>query len=124
MKNVTNIYSSNMTFVEKVYLCYGEKAYKKFLKKRFKSFDTIDKGGVATVWDSKNGYYEIAIGVKSEYDIIQLKGLIVHEISHATDYIMKYNDFTDMEFRAYCNQAMYQKAIHVIDKIYSKVKLQ
>lgn len=35
MKNVVKIYDSTVTKVDKVYLCYGNKAYKKFSKKRY-----------------------------------------------------------------------------------------
>lgn len=118
-KNVIKIYNSNMTLVEKVYLCYGRKAYDKFCKKRYKTTEeqVIEKGGITSLWDKHNGSYECVIGVLKVDNIIQLKGLIVHEITHATDFIMKYNDFTDMEFRAYSNQAMYQAAIEFIDKL-------
>lgn len=118
-KNVIKIYNSNMTLVEKVYLCYGRKAYDKFCKKRYKTTEeqVIEKGGVTSLWDKHNGSYECVIGVLKLDNIIQLKGLIVHEITHATDFIMKYNDFTDMEFRAYSNQAMYQTAVEFIDKL-------
>jgi len=122
MKNVVRIYNSNMTLVEKVYLCYGRKAYDKFCKKRFKTQESqiMTKGGVTSLWDKHNGSFECAIGVLKIDNVVQLKGLIVHEITHATDFIMRENDLTDMEFRAYCNQAMYQTAIEFIDKIVSK----
>ena len=48
---------------------------------------------------------------------IELKGLIVHEMSHAIDYIMKENDLTDTEYRAYTMQSMYQIAISFIDNV-------
>ena len=37
-------------------------------------------------------------------DTLQLKGLIVHELSHAMDYIMRENGLTDTEYRAYTMQ--------------------
>lgn len=122
MKHIIKLYDSNMTLVEKVYLCYGRKAYDKFCKKRFGATENqiIEKSGVTSLWDKHNGSYECAIGVLKLDNIVQLKGLIVHEITHATDYIMRQNDFTDLEFRAYANQAMYQTAVEFINKIYSK----
>lgn len=117
MKNVKKIYKSNMTFVETVYFCYGQKAYRKLCKKIFKPTEDqiIEKGGITSLWDKNNGSYIVVIAVKKIKNIVQLKGLIVHEITHASDYIMRQNDFTDMEFRAYCNQVMYQSAIEWID---------
>ena len=117
MKNVKKIYKSNMTFIETVYFCYGQKAYKNATEKinKCNEFKPIEKGGITELWKNNNGSYIVVIAVKKIKNIVQLKGLIVHEITHASDYIMRQNDFTDMEFRAYCNQAMYQSAIEWID---------
>ena len=118
MKNVCKVYSSTVTKVDKVYLCYGEKAYNRFSNKRYKNENEhIAKGGVATLYDRHNGSYEVCIGVKKWNDAVQLKGLIVHELSHAIDYIMRENDLTDTEYRAYAMQSMYQTAICFIDDI-------
>ena len=118
MKNVCKVYSSTVTKVEKVYLCYGQKAYNKFSKKRYKNENEyIAKGGVATLYDRHDGSYEVCIGVKKWDNIVELKGLIVHELSHAIDYIMRENDLTDTEYRAYTMQSMYQIAMCFIDDI-------
>ena len=118
MKNVVKIYDSTVTKVEKVYLCYGHKAYKKFSEKRYKSeIDCIAKAGIAVLWDRHNGRYEVCIGIKKWNDQLELKGVIVHEMSHAIDYIMKENDLTDTEYRAYTMQSMYQIAISFIDDV-------
>ncbi len=115
---VIKVYSSTTTKVDKVFLCYGHKAYKKFSKKRYKSEDSkIIEGGVAVLYDRHNGSYEVCIGVKKWKDVIQLKGLIVHELSHAVDYIMRENDLIDTEYRAYTMQSMYQTAMCFIDEI-------
>ena len=117
-KKVIKVYSSTTTKVDKVFLCYGHKAYKKFSEKRYKSEDSkITKGGVAVLYDRHNGSYEVCIGVKKWEDVIQLNGLIVHELSHAVDYIMRENDLTDTEYRAYTMQSMYQTAMCFIDEI-------
>lgn len=117
-KNVIEIYSSTVTKVDKVFLCYGHKTYKNFSKKRYKSKnDVIVKCGVTVLWDRNNGSYECCIGVKKFDNVIQLKGLIVHEITHAVDYIMRESDLSDMEYRAYTMQSMYQIAIESIDNI-------
>lgn len=118
MKNVCKVYSSTVTKVDKVYLCYGHKTYRKFSKKRYKSnCEEIIKCGVSSLWDRHDGSFEVCIGVKKWNDIIQLKGLIVHELSHAIDYIMRENDLTDTEYRAYTMQSMYQIAMCFIDDI-------
>ena len=118
MKNVCKVYSSTVTKVDKVYLCYGQKVYSKFSKKRYKiENEYIAKGGVATLYDRHDGSYEVCIGVKKCDNVIQLKGLIIHELSHAMDYIMRENDLTDTEYRAYTMQSMYQIAMCFIDDI-------
>lgn len=116
--NTVLVYNSTATKVDKVWLCYGQKEYKKFSEARYKSFtETIEKGGVATLWDRHNGSYEVCIGMKKIPDTLQLKGLIVHELSHAMDYIMRENGLTDVEYRAYTMQSMYQIAMESIDNI-------
>ena len=121
MKNVIEVYSSTVTKVEKVFVCYGHKTYRKFSKKRYKSnCEEIIKGGVSSLWDRHNGSFEVCIGVKKWNDSLQLKGPIVHELSHAIDYIMRENDLTDTEYRAYAMQSMYQISMQFIDEILNK----
>lgn len=121
MKNVIEVYSSTVTKVEKVFVCYGHKTYRKFSKKRYKSnCEEIIKGGVSSLWDRHDGSFEVCIGVKKWNDALQLKGLIVHELSHAIDYIMRENDLTDTEYKAYSMQSMYQNVIPFIDDTISK----
>ena len=117
MKNVIKIYDSTVTKVEKVYLCYGHKAYKKFSEKRYGPNACIAKAGIAVLWDRHNGRYEVCIGIKKWNNPLELKGLIVHEMSHAIDYIMRENDLIDTEYRAYTMQSMYQIAISFIDDV-------
>ena len=58
MKNVIEVYSSTVTKVEKVFVCYGHKTYKKFIKKRYKAnSEEIIKGGVSSLWDRHDGSY-------------------------------------------------------------------
>ena len=120
MKNVIEVYSSTVTKVEKVFVCYGHKTYRKFSNKRYKVVSDIEKSGVTTLWDRHDGSYEACIGVKKWNDSLQLKGLIVHELSHAMDYIMRENDLIDTEYRAYAMQSMYQTAMYFIDEIIAK----
>ena len=121
MKNVIEVYSSTVTKVEKVFVCYGHRTYKKFSNKRYKAnSEVIEKGGVSSLWDRHDGSLEVCIGVKKWNDALQLKGLIVHELSHAIDYIMRENDLTDTEYKAYAMQSMYQNVIPFIDDIIAK----
>ena len=121
MKNVIEVYNSTVTKVEKVFVCYGHKTYRKFSKKRYNAnSEEIIKGGVSSLWDRHDGSFEVCIGVKKWNDSLQLKGLIVHELSHAIDYIMRENDLTDTEYKAYSMQSMYQNVIPFIDDIISK----
>ena len=118
MKNVCKVYTSTVTKVYRVYLCYGEKVYSKFSKKIYMiENEKISKGGVTVLYDRHNGSHEVCIGAKKWENVIQLKGLIVHELSHAIDYIMRENDLTDTEYRAYAMQSMYQTAMCFIDDI-------
>lgn len=122
MKNVIEVYSSTVTKVEKVFVCYGHKTYRKFSKKRYKADnEEIIKGGVSSLWDRHDGSFEVCIGVKKWNDSLQLKGLIVHELSHAIDYIMRENDLTDTEYKAYSMQSMYQNVMPFIDDIIANI---
>ena len=75
---------------------------------------------MSSLWDRHDGSLEVCIGVKKWNDSLQLKGLIIHELSHAIDYIMRENDLTDTEYKAYAMQSMYQNVIPFIDDIISK----
>ena len=121
MKNVIEVYSSTVTKVEKVFVCYEHKTYRKFSKKRYNAnSEEIIKGGVSSLWDRHDGTFEVCIGVKKWNDSLQLKGLIVHELSHAIYYIMRENDLTDTEYKTYSMQSMYQNVMPFIDDIISK----
>lgn len=124
-KNIVLVYESTVTKVEKVFVCYGHKTYKKFSNKRYKAkYETINKGGVTSLWDRHDGSYEVCIGLKKWKDSLQLKGLVVHELSHAIDYIMRENDLVDTEYRAYSMQSMYQNVIPFIDEIIAKQNMK
>jgi hypothetical protein len=58
------------------------------------------------------------IGIKDPFGIshMDLLGLLVHEITHAVDFIMEEDGYTDMEMRAYMTQDMFLKAKLFIDK--------
>ena len=59
----------------------------------------------------------MCIGIKKWNNPLEIKGLIVREMSHAIDYIMRENDLVDTEYRAYTMQSMYQIAISFIDDV-------
>ena len=65
---------------------------------------------------SKKGH-RIIIGIEpQQYCTYQVKGLIVHEIAHAVDFIMERHGFEGMEFRAYTQQHLYIEIIKYYDK--------
>jgi hypothetical protein len=61
--------------------------------------------------------HRIIIGIEPQtYCVYQVKGLIIHEIAHAVDFIMEEHGFEGMEFRAYTQQYLYIEIIKYYDK--------
>lgn len=59
-----------------------------------------------------------ALRNKKWNDPLQIKSwLFLWDVAHAIDYIMRENDLTDTEYRAYIMQSMYQIAISFIDDV-------
>lgn len=64
----------------------------------------------------KHGH-RVIVGLEpQQYCIYQVKGLIVHEIAHAVDFIMEQHGFEGMEFRAYLQQHLYIAIMKYYDK--------
>jgi hypothetical protein len=62
--------------------------------------------------------HRIVIGINAKkYDVYQVKGLIVHEIAHAVDFIMSEHGFEGMEFRAYLQQYIYIEIMKYYDSL-------
>ncbi len=95
--------------------CYGEKAYTKHIKKYFGLDEQIKLDGITTVL-SKEDDYKIVIGVRKRDNAYELKGLIVHEISHAVTEWMQMYGFRCDEVRSYTLQKIYQEIMPFIDE--------
>ena len=119
MKKVLNI-DFQLVNTEFVF-CYGQKAYSKFNKKRFDSIEQILKGGITSSWRDENKFI-IVIGVKEYDDIYCLKGLIMHEISHAVTMLFNEYGFSCDEMRSYTIQWLYQQIMPFVDDIILKDK--
>ena len=83
--------------------------------------DYISKGGISTeISDDKKNIYEIVVGIKKHKNIYSLKGLLVHELSHAVTQLMKRFNFNCDEFRSYTLQWLYQEFIPTLDNILTR----
>lgn len=101
----------------KITFCYGEKHYKKYLKKQYGCIEHIEQAGVTTiVRNDSTGKYAIVVGVKKFEDIYALKALIVHELSHTVNELMKEYGFMCDEFRSYTLQWLYQEIMPSLDE--------
>lgn len=106
------IFKSSFCHLNKVILCLGEEEFAKCCKKHSLQEYKIDKDGI-TIRVRKTGKRTICIiGLKYEgISAFDLTGILLHEIVHATDFIMEESDFTDKEMRAYITHDMYLKSI-------------
>lgn len=103
----------------KITFCYGMKAYNRYFKENFTVDNKIEWGGCSTEVTNKDKY-EIVIGVRKYKDVYALKGLIVHELSHAVSQLMEYFNFNCDELRSYTLQYLYQEIIPFVDQRISK----
>ena len=101
----------NMKFV----FCYGAKAYHNYIKAEFDEKDYIEQGGVCTAWKHK-GEFKIIIGVKKYKDVYVLKGLLIHELSHAVTMFFNEYNFNCDELRSYTLQWLYQTIMPSLDE--------
>lgn len=77
----------------------------------------INTGGLTTDLWCENTGHSVLIGiVDNNYDVYQIKGLIVHEISHTVDFICARHGIKDGETRAYLTQYLYVQIIQYYDK--------
>lgn len=92
---------------------YGTKSYKKLMAVRYNNGEVMGKHPVTTVYDSyKDLPYTIVVSIKKlkHYrDEVSLRASLVHEISHATTYIMKRFNFDCDEFRSYTMEWLYDQ---------------
>ena len=97
-----------------VHFVYGHKKYRKFVKKTYGVDSDIPFSG-ATLMLTDKGSFNIVVGVKKIKNIVQLKGIIIHELSHAVSELMNHYGLVDDEFRSYLLQYMYQEVIVELD---------
>ena len=103
----------------KIVFCYGAKTYHKYIRKTFGVDEYIDQGGVCTAWHYKDEF-SIVIGVKKIKDEHQLKGMIMHELSHAVTQLFEEYGFKCDELRSYTLQYLYHEFMPSLDKKRSK----
>lgn len=112
------IYKSTFTGLDRVVLCLTEREYIKYCSKYNCKDVCINKAGVCTRIKQKGRRGLCIIGIKDAFSIsyIDLIGLLTHEITHAVDFIMDNDYYTDMEMRAYMTQDMLLKAMIFVNK--------
>ena len=69
---------------------------------------------------AKHGHRIIICIDPRQFCVYQVKGLIVHEIAHAVDFMMTVHGFEGMEFRAYLQQHLYIEIMKYYDKNYAR----
>ena len=115
MKNVLTIQHQINGF--DISLCYGDKAYSKYLKKYHNLDMQLNNDGRTPILPHDKFGFAIVVGIKHIDNIYQLKGLIVHEISHVVSEIMEHYQYNCDEFRAYTTQFLYIEFMKFIDEI-------
>lgn len=106
-----------------IYICYGNEDYLKKCKKENFYNPPLLSGGIAIelIYQDNQSLncYVVGLSDNNHSDIYQLKGTIVHELSHIVTYIMNRHGFNDDEFRSYLLGYLYEKTMIWIDKVLS-----
>ena len=112
------IYKSTFTGLDRVVLCLTEKEYIEYCNKYNYKDAYINKAGICTRLKKEGHRAFCIIGIKDAFSIsyIDLIGLLIHEITHAVDFIIEEDGYTDMEMRGYMTQDMLVKAMMFINK--------
>ena len=112
------IYKSTFTGLDRVVLCLTEEEFIKYCNKYNCNDAYIIKAGICTRLKKEGCRGFCIIGIKDAYSIsyIDLIGLLTHEITHAVDFIMEEDGYTDMEMRGYMTQDMLVKAMMFINE--------
>ena len=100
----------------KFYFTLGNKNHRKFMLKEFDLNSDIELSGSTVEILGKDSYQHLVMSVRKSKDIYALKAMIVHELTHATDWVMEHHGIKDNEFRAYCNQYIYQTIMPKLDE--------
>jgi len=113
---VKNTITTEIQLTEtKITFCYGAKSYKKYMKKEHMLKDRLINAGVTNILTKSNGEYCIVLAVKKIEDIYALKGISVHEISHAVSDWMEHFGFDCDEVRSYTLQMLYLEFMIFLD---------
>ena len=112
------IYKSTFTGLDRVVLCLTEEEFIKYCNKYSVKDACISKAGICIRLKREGCRGFCIIGIKDSFSIsyIDLLGLLVHEITHAVDFIIEEDGYTDMEMRAYMTQDMLVKAMMFINE--------
>ena len=112
------IYKSTFTGLDRVVLCLTEEELIKYCNKYNCNDAYINKAAICIRLKREGCRGFCIIGIKDAYSIsyIDLIGLLIHEITHAVDFIMEEDGYTDMEMRAYMTQDMLVKAMMFINE--------
>ncbi len=112
------IYKSTFTGLDRVVLCLTEEELIKYCNKYNCNDAYINKAAICIRLKREECRGFCIIGIKDAYSIsyIDLVGLLIHEITHAVDFIIEEDGYTDMEMRAYMTQDMLVKAMMFINE--------
>lgn len=112
------IYKSTFTGLDRVVLCLTEEELIKYCNKYNCNDAYINKAAICIRLKREGCRGFCIIGIKDAYSIsyIDLVGLLIHEITHAVDFIIEEDGYTDMEMRAYMTQDMLAKAMIFVNK--------
>ena len=112
------IYKSTFTGLDRVVLCLTEEELIKYCNKYNCNDAYINKAAICIRLKREGCRGFCIIGIKDAFSIsyIDLMGLLIHEITHAVDFIIEEDGYTDMEMRAYMTQDMLVKAIMFINE--------
>ena len=112
------IYKSTFTGLDRVVLCLTEEEFIKYCNKYNCNDTYIIKAGICIRLKKEGCRGFCIIGIKDAFSIsyIDLIGLLIHEITHAVDFIIEEDGYTDMEMRAYMTQDMLVKAMMFINE--------
>jgi len=112
-----NVITKELQFTQtNISFCYGEKAYIKFMLENNYPEGAINIDATTSIITNKTGFFTIVIGIKKRSCVYSLKGLVVHEISHAVTEWMLYYGFKCDEVRSYALQFLYQEFMLFLDE--------
>lgn len=77
----------------------------------------LNNDGLTTdLWNDEKGHIVMISVTDKPFDVYEIKGLIVHEITHAVSFIMSRHGFVCEEMKAYLSQHLYIKIMKYYDK--------